>query len=57
MIDAVAVTLIVVAISASLCGHAAQPFPPLRWWRALRAHRPTAAVRAVLGRRRSGVRS
>lgn len=33
----------VIATAAAMCGHATQPFPPLRWWRALQARRARRA--------------
>jgi hypothetical protein len=32
----VAFVAAVVALTAALCGHQGQPFPPARWWRAAR---------------------
>ncbi|MFD5656958.1 hypothetical protein [Streptomyces hirsutus] len=37
MTDVLAFLGLVISLTALLCGHQAQPFPPLRWWRAARA--------------------
>lgn len=50
--DVLAAVAVIVALSAGLCGHASQPFPPARWWRAARARWQRHRARRVLAARR-----
>lgn len=51
MIDVLAVTAIISAFTAALCGHASQPFPPARWWRRARARHQRTQTRRHTTRR------
>ncbi|MDT6983715.1 hypothetical protein ACFSUJ_12075 [Streptomyces lusitanus] len=48
--DVLAAVAVIVSVAAGLCGHASQPFPPARWWRAARTlwqrHRSRRALAA-----------
>ncbi|MGC4918676.1 hypothetical protein [Streptomyces albogriseolus] len=46
--DVFAAVAVIVSLSAGLCGHSSQPFPPARWWRAARARRQRHQARRGL---------